>query len=349
MILTNGGDVPAKGWARNGQAHSLGLWADIRANEFGFIADGSVHSITMGPSLLAANDPEPAMARGLTLGLTPAGTFAPDLDIPIRSIALPLPTSRGQPILSHTTSGPRYYARPSFTGADRVFTDLAAYAPGMSSSQADIGTALEAEAAPRFGARRGSVDPQARMLIDSARSAAWVKSVVPLAGEGSLTVVHDGQGRYAYERRLTLGLIERVVCDGSKLLHLYPELGIGAKRTVSRFHRAEFAALCPDVLPPADDLAFGAEVKRIDERTVALVPMRKPEPEDVTKEARWIEEHLTIEAGRLTGRRWLRMPDKKVLGSERYEADGSVKRTSADDKELPAVKRTRGPADAPDL
>ena len=36
---------------------------------------------------------------------------------------------------------------------------------------------------------------------------------------------------------------------GQTLLHLYPDLGIGARRTVSRFHRADFARLVPWALP----------------------------------------------------------------------------------------------------
>ena len=71
------------------------------------------------------------------------------------------------------TTAPQYYGRPSFNGNHRVFTDLVAYAPGMSSSPADVRAVLEAEAAPRFGSKRGSIDPAARKLIDAARTTEW--------------------------------------------------------------------------------------------------------------------------------------------------------------------------------
>ena len=165
------------------------------------------------------------------------------------------------------SQAPQYYSRPSFSGDQRVFTDLVAYCPGMSSSPADVRMVLEQEAAPRFGQRLGHIDPAARKLIESARSTEWKLLKLP----GGVEFVHDGSGRYAYERTLSFGLKERVICDGKHLWHLYPELGIGAKRTVSRFHRAFLYDLIPDFLPPADDLAHGADVKAIDAKTVALV------------------------------------------------------------------------------
>src|SRR5262245_39735238 len=128
--------------------------------------------------------------------------------------------------LASVTSAPQYYGRPSFSGNHRVFTDLVAYAPGMSSSPVDIRAVLEAEAAPRFGSKRGSVDPAARKLIDAARTQDW-KSIQLSADDPKPAFVFDGRGRYAYERRLVFGLLERVVCDGKHLWHLYPELGIG--------------------------------------------------------------------------------------------------------------------------
>ena len=54
------------------------------------------------------------------------------------------------------------YRRPSMNNDLNVFRDLVAYAPGMSSSPADVQAVLEAEAAPRFGSKRGTIDPAAR-------------------------------------------------------------------------------------------------------------------------------------------------------------------------------------------
>src|SRR6185295_9762436 len=79
-------------------------------------------------------------------------------------------------------------------------------------------------------------------------------------------------GRFRWERQVTLGLREIVVCDGAILLHLYPEIGVGARRTLSRFHRAELSALMPSVLPPIEDLATGADLDVAGDRTVVVIP-----------------------------------------------------------------------------
>jgi ferric-dicitrate binding protein FerR (iron transport regulator)/tetratricopeptide (TPR) repeat protein len=279
---------------------------------------------------------------------------APEEAKPALPITLPRPASRIHAILQGSTQGPRYYTRPSFTGNGRVFSDLASYAPGMSSSRADVQAVVEEEAAPRFGSKRGSIDPAARKLIDAARSAGWVQTVFPLSAEESLSVLHDGQGRYAYERRLPLGLVERVVCDGTTLLHLYPELGIGARRAVSRFHRAEFADLVPDFVPPAEDLARGADIKALDAKTVAIVPHRAATTE-VSGPAAWIEERLIFDGPRIAERHWVVVSDKeprkepKLIGREVYEDSGAIKRFDSNDKELATEKRERHAAPAPDL
>ncbi len=103
------------------------------------------------------------------------------------------------------------------------------------------------------------------------------KPLVPTAGQ-KLTlpgdknqpeqvILFDGTGRYTYERTPSLGLRETVVCDGTTLLHLYPEIGLAGRRTVSRFHRAELAGLLPWLLPPAEDLARGVDLKCVDGQT----------------------------------------------------------------------------------
>src|SRR4051812_19041581 len=129
----------------------------------------------------------------------------------------------------------------------------------MDTSEADVLAVLEAEAATSPDDAPGRVDPAARGLIDTARTAGWRQMKVPATRtRAAFTVTFDGAGRFAWERQVGLGLTERVVCDGESLWHLYPDLGIGARRTVSRFHRAEFARLVPWAMPPAEDLARGA-------------------------------------------------------------------------------------------
>ena len=215
---------------------------------------------------------------------------------------------------------PQYYSRPSFNNQERVFTDLASYAPGMSSSAADIEAVVEAEAAPRSGMRRGSIDAAARKRIDLIRTSAWRSLVFKDETGAECQFNHDGQGRYAYEHRTGFGLIERVICDGSSILHLYPELGIGARRNVSRFHRAELCRLLPDVLPPADDLNLGADVRFVDENTVALVPLPPISDEANAKPSAWIEVHLVFDGNRLAQRRWVLKSGK----AEAYPPDKNI-------------------------
>src|SRR5207248_2133690 len=65
------------------------------------------------------------------------------------------------------------YERPAFEYDRTLFTDLVQYAPGLSTSDADILATLETEAdveAPKVG----SIDAVARQLIDKARAADWV-------------------------------------------------------------------------------------------------------------------------------------------------------------------------------
>jgi ferric-dicitrate binding protein FerR (iron transport regulator)/tetratricopeptide (TPR) repeat protein len=250
------------------------------------------------------------------------------------------------------TSAPQYYGRPSFNGNHRVFTDLVAYAPGMSSSRADVRAVLEAEAAPRFGSKRGSIDPVARKIIDAARTADW-KALRGSADDTKPAFIHDGQGRYAYERRVAFGLLERVVCDGTHLWHLYPEIGVGAKRSVSRFHRAPLSDLIPDFVPLADDLTYGADLKAIDDHTVAQVPILPPRGEE---KFAWIEVHFVFNGPRLAERRWVLRSDETpnghrgdLLFSEVYEP-GVTRLLTAKGKELEKTERFVSPAPAaPDL
>jgi ferric-dicitrate binding protein FerR (iron transport regulator)/tetratricopeptide (TPR) repeat protein len=242
---------------------------------------------------------------------------------------------------------PAYYGRPSFSGSFRVFNDLVAYAPGMSSSVADMQAVSEAEAAPRFGSRMGRVDPAARTLIDAARTTDWKE--LRLGGEKGVVFGHDGTGRYAYERRIALGLLERVICDGTHLWHLYPELGIGAKRTVSRFHRAPLLDLIPDFVPPADDLSFGADVKAIDAKTVALVPLRAEKEEAPLA---WLEVHLVFDGPRLAERHWVLQPKNEVLVREVYDGATTrliVRDKAQKDKELEKTVSKSASAAAPHL
>jgi ferric-dicitrate binding protein FerR (iron transport regulator)/tetratricopeptide (TPR) repeat protein len=246
----------------------------------------------------------------------------------------------------------RLYERPAFSGNNRIFLDLVAYAPGMNTSQADILAVLEAEAASDPRTAPGVIDKKARILIDKARRAVWQTVRIPAGdGEKALTVHIDGSGRFTFERVLPLGLREQVVCDGKTLWHLYPELGIGARRAYSRFHRQAFANLAPWVVPPVEDLAPGADVKCTDERTVAIIPRGADSLKDAAgKPVPYVRTHLIFAAdGRLSERQIVIAPAGKVYSRETYAADGTVRRLNADGKELAVVKLVARPGEAAKL
>jgi hypothetical protein len=264
-------------------------------------------------------------------------------DQPIEAAQSVVPANLGSP--------PQYYNRPTFNGQPRSLTDLVSYAPGMSSLPADVRAVLEAEAAPRFGNKRGTIDPAARAMIDAARRGDWYTTGVG-TGTDKVSFVHDYQGRYAYERRLASGLIERVLCDGSRVWHLYPELGVGAVRVVSRHHREFLLDVVPDFVPPADDLAVGSDVKKLDDNTIALVPIL---PASDDPPLAWVEIQLVFTGGRLAERRWvvngtaaMKKEDLGLIAREVY-GPAEVRLLGDDGKELSKAPRTIQNADAPGL
>lgn len=269
---------------------------------------------------------EPERVRG---GID--GTFSSDLDFPgPRDGEL---TRNRQELI---------YQRPSFNIEDHLYYDLVAHAPGMNTSEADIRAVLEAEVTPKRPLTLGKVDPKAKQLIERARSSGWRTLSV-----GEWCVTFDGGGRHVWERVLPLGLRERVVCDGQTLWHLYAELGIGARRTVSRFHRAEFARLAPWAIPPIEDLVRAAELSVAGADTIVMTP--RGVEADVPHHC----VHLKFADTRLVERRVLRMPEKKVVLRVTYARDGLVTAFDGEDKEVArqafTLRETSAPALTPDL
>jgi tetratricopeptide (TPR) repeat protein len=253
--------------------------------------------------------------------------------------------ARPSPLSGHARPDALLYHRPTFAADGRLFTDLVAFAPGLNTDLADVLGVLEAEAAPDPTDVPGTIEPAARALIDGARSFGWRTLTVPAAGGmPSWSASFDGSGRYAAQRVLPSGLKEHVVCDGKELLHLYPELGLGARRTLTRFHRADLADLVPWVLPPARDLAHGYDLKCAGDQTVALVP------HGLKADQAAVVVHLVFDVnGRLEERRLVELPKNKVLRRETYGADGTVKFLDADSKELSVRKLAVKQGGLPDL
>jgi len=244
------------------------------------------------------------------------------------------------------------YERPAFSGDPRVFRDLVSYAPAMNTTMADILSVLEAEAGPEPEADRGSIEPAARGLIDKARGAGWQVLTVPAkARTPAWNIFFDGSGHYTYDRMLSSGLREQASCDGSELLHLYPELGIGARRQVTRFQQMQFAQWVPSYLPSADDLAHGADLLAIDSRTVAIMPHAQRRASNIAdKPTKEVCVHLVFAGdGRLTERQLVNVASGNILFKETYSADGTVNRPTAAGKDLASFRLAVHSADAPDL
>ena len=161
----------------------------------------------------------------------------------------------------------------------------------------------------------------------------------------------DGAGRYVYEQTLPPASMSAWSATATTLWHLYPELGLAARRTVSRFHRAEVAGLTPWALPPAEDLARGADVEAVDAHTVALVPLgAKTRRTDDDKPASYYRVKLIFaDDGRLAERRLEEAPAGKVVLREVYDDNGGVRVLDGDGKENGSHRSKVADAAAPDL
>jgi hypothetical protein len=236
-------------------------------------------------------------------------------------------------------------------GPQPIFYDLLSHAPGMRTTEADILAVLDAEVLPTKAVARGMIDPRARKLIDGARQRGWQTLVVPAqGGQQAFDLSFDDSGRYAYERISAEGLREKVICDGKTLLHLYPELGIGARRTVSRFHAAEFAQLTPWIPLSADDLSYDFDVSCQGAHTVVLAPRgaastTRPDGKPASYACVQL---IFAPTGSLAERRSVLMPSGKVLSRETYTA-GIVRLFDTDGKEVVKQDWKVRAAQVPDL
>ena len=208
------------------------------------------------------------------------------------------------------------------------FTDLIRLAPGMNSSRADVLAVIEAEAQPTPMSRVGAVERGVRDLLDKARTGGWRRWSV----DGDV-VTFDADGRFVRERTLPSGIRERVECDGAALVHLYPELHVGARRAVSRFHRLDHAERIPWLVPAADDLARGADLRRVDDRTVAVIPHGSER-----KGSTSLQTHYVFDGDRLAEIRTVSSAKKTTLLREVLDPTGVVRILDGDGKELHVLR-----------
>jgi tetratricopeptide (TPR) repeat protein len=242
------------------------------------------------------------------------------------------------------------YRRPRYTDNERLFTDLLAYAPGMNTNLPDILAVLHEEALPMPAFARGTIDDGARKLLDRARAASWWELTFPSEDRTpAFTLRFNPSGAYSWERSLE-GLRELVVCDGLTLRHLYPDLGVGARRTVSAFHRLDLHQLLPWMLPPPDDLALGHDVRLLDDHTVTVTRKGAADLRDKDdKPVPYASMQFVFGDGSLRERRLVEMPANKVLRRDVFEATGAVRVLDGDGKELHVIKATMRRCDSPNL
>jgi tetratricopeptide (TPR) repeat protein len=248
----------------------------------------------------------------------------------------------------------RYIQRPGMPGTvpvvflpPSVLRDPVSYAPGMESSTAELLAVLEAET-DRVSVKRGTVDRRAKKLIERARKRGWENVTIPgRNGVGGVTVRVNGAGQYKFERRLTDGLVEQVVCDGESLWHLYPDLMVGAKRSVSRFHRRAVHSLIPWLVASVDDLAIEANIELVDRHTIRIVSIR--DKSEKTDGPRLAVELVFDNESRLTERRVVNLTDDKVLQRVSYLPDGTITVFAGASGKSHSLKLVRQSADAPNL
>src|SRR5439155_2988630 len=202
-----------------------------------------------------------------------------------------------------------------------------------------------------------------------ARSAGWQTWTRDAKdGETQLTVTFDGAGRFVCERVLAFGLKEQIVWDGNLLWHLYPQLQIGAKRSMTAHHRAALAALIPWYVPPVDDLARNADVRLAPgSRSIMIVPhyeaklfeyikevdkLKKSDPKKFDKlvTPEWYRVHVGIaDDGRLLERQIVRMPAHEVVARQFVERDGRIRVLDEKSKEVVTIHGKLTAAEPPSL
>ena len=258
----------------------------------------------------------------------------------------------GSPWFDQSLRSLYQYTQPRFANDTRLFTDLVAHAPGMNTSMADRWALFVGQLeAPK----RGTIDAKARKLIDAARGFGWER-IVFKDDDSQRRFVYDATGRFVSEQDVSVGLHERVLCDGKTLWHLYDTIGVGARRDVSRFHTAGLYRALPWLVRSADELAQGADVTQVDVRTIAVVPLRAnddakqaSDEDEETKVIRPVLQLIFARNGRLIERRLVDAADGNATLQRVTWNDEGVQVFDEDDKLVSERTLKRVAADAPSL
>lgn len=241
-----------------------------------------------------------------------------------------------------------------------VLRNMLTYAPGMQTSTADLLAVVDAECSE--SSRHGTIDPDALRLIEKCRQHGWEEIGLPCEIDGTVTTaVCNGAGAFRLERRTVDGLLEQIVADEQNLQHLYPELGIGAKRSISRFHRRSLLRLTPWLLPPAEELSFNCDLQLVNDRTIRIIRSRTSDSEDSgreeTAESLGSKKELVIELefdddGRLVERRLIEITGQPQLAERLlirhvYEASGRIRMIDGDGRLVREINLQRRAIEMP--
>ena len=141
--------------------------------------------------------------------------------------------------------------------------DLTRYAPALYSNSSDVLNEVVAQ----YGLPKpqGKVATGAAKKIEAARRA--VRPTKIRFSEDGPEVYIASDDRYLIVRQTDMYLEERMVCDGTNVLHLYDELGFAARRPATSLRLGSLRQLAPHILEPVDslarrfDIALAAEYK----------------------------------------------------------------------------------------
>src|SRR5262249_8963759 len=116
------------------------------------------------------------------------------------------------------------------------------------------------------------------------------------------------------------------------------------------FHRAELQAFVPWALPPAEDLARGADLRAVDANTVAVVPRGAEDAKDTDgKPEPYLVVRLHFADGRLSEREFVRLPAGETLPRKPAPGEGRLRERDARARVFHDRKLALAPPPAPDL
>ena len=167
--------------------------------------------------------------------------------------------------LQHLGVTPRMAALRAGSEVPDMLTDLTLYADGFMTTMTDRYSVAETAAAPPMG----EIDPKARALLDASRAMSAAQAVTDAGGE---TWITNAYGRAVRDGRNVWGLREIIVQEHATLRHLYPEIGLGTERGMTRVRWMEHARRFPWLLPPVETLAVEADVKLAAEQRIEITP-----------------------------------------------------------------------------